>query len=181
MNEEDFRIQVLHLQDRVYGLSVRFLGDSEEAKDAVQEVFIKLWKLRNSLIQYRSLKAFALTVTRNHCLDRIRARRTIPIVNDKIYSGQIVNATPEDILEKKELSEIIKMIIDDLPENQRSVIHLRDIDGFDNNEIGEIMNIDVNNVRVILSRARKKVREELLDKYYKHENSGNRKTTGEIL
>lgn len=165
MNVEDFKIQVLPLQDKLYSFSLRFLGDSEDAKDAVQEVLIKLWKLRDSLENYRSISAFAMTVTRNHCLDRIKARRTVPLKDNKVYSGQVVNTTPGDILERKDLTEKIKSIIGKLPENQRSVIHLRDIDGFDNQEIGEIMSMDVNNVRVLLSRARKRVREELL-KYY---------------
>ena len=165
MNVEDFKIQVLPLQDKLYSFSLRFLGDSEDAKDAVQEVLIKLWKLRDSLENYRSISAFAMTVTRNHCLDRIKARRTVPLKDNKVYSGQVITTTPGDILERKDLTEKIKSIIGKLPENQRSVIHLRDIDGFDNQEIGEIMSMDVNNVRVLLSRARKKVREELLKNY----------------
>ena len=165
MNVEDFKIQVLPLQDKLYSFSLRFLGDSEDAKDAVQEVLIKLWKLRGSLENYRSILAFAMTVTRNHCLDRIKARRTVPLDDNKVYAGQVVNTTPGDILERKDLTEKIKRIIGELPENQRSVIHLRDIDGFGNQEIGEIMSMDVNNVRVLLSRARKKVREELLKNY----------------
>ncbi len=165
MNVEDFKIQVLPLQDKLYSFSLRFLGDSEDAKDAVQEVLIKLWKLRDSLENYRSILAFAMTVTRNHCLDRIKARRTVPLDDNKVYAGQVVNTTPGDILERKDLTEKIKRIIGELPENQRSVIHLRDIDGFGNQEIGEIMSMDVNNVRVLLSRARKKVREELLKNY----------------
>lgn len=170
MEVEDFKIQVLPLQDKLYSFALRFLGDSEDAKDAVQEVFVKLWKLRDSLDSYRSLVAFAMTVTRNHCLDRIKAKRTIPIEDNKVYSSQIVNATPGDILEKKDLAEIVRKIINELPENQRSVIQLRDIDGFDNQEIGEILKMDANNVRVLLSRARKKVREELLANYYTHGN-----------
>lgn len=165
MNVEDFKIHVLPLQDKLYSFSLRFLGDSEDAKDAVQEVLIKLWKLRDSLENYRSIFAFAMTVTRNHCLDKIKARRTVPIEDNKVYSGQVVNTTPGDILERKDLTEKIKRIIGELPENQRSVIHLRDIDGFDNQEIAEILSMDVNNVRVLLSRARKKVREELLKNY----------------
>ena len=165
MNVEDFKIQVLPLQDKLYSFSLRFLGDSEDAKDAVQEVLIKLWKLRDSLENYRSILAFAMTVTRNHCLDRIKARRTVPLDDNKVYAGQVVNTTPGDILERKDLTEKIKRIIGELPENQRSVIHLRDIDGFGNQEIGEIMSMDVNNVRVLLSRARKKVREELLKNF----------------
>jgi len=165
MNVEDFKIHVLPLQDKLYSFSLRFLGDSEDAKDAVQEVLIKLWKLRDSLENYRSILAFAMTVTRNHCLDRIKARRTVPLEDNKVYSGQVVNTTPGDILERKDLTEKIKRIIGELPENQRSVIHLRDIDGFDNQEIAEIMSMDVNNVRVLLSRARKKVREDLLKNY----------------
>ena len=170
MEVEDFKIQVLPLQDKLYSFALRFLGDSEDAKDAVQEVFVKLWKLRDSLDSYRSLVAFAMTVTRNHCLDRIKAKRTIPIEDNKVYSSQVVNATPGDILEKKDLAEIVRKIINELPENQRSVIQLRDIDGFDNQEIGEILKMDANNVRVLLSRARKKVREELLANYYTHGN-----------
>ncbi len=67
------------MQNKLYGFSCRLLGNPEDARDAVQEIYVKLWKLKSKLNNYKNLEAFAMTMTRNHCIDRIRARRTVSI------------------------------------------------------------------------------------------------------
>jgi len=170
------------MQDKLLGFSKRLLGESEEARDIVQEVFIKLWNLKDKLGQYRNLEAFAMTVTRNQCLDKIKARRTVRL-EEKHYNDAnlLSDLSPGEILERNDAASYVKEIIQSLPENQRSVIHLRDVEGYENEEIAQIMEIDVNNIRVILSRTRKKVRNELLKKYYSNENSGNKETIRKVL
>ncbi len=166
MDLTGYKTRVLPLQNKLLAFSERLLGDSEDARDAVQEVFLKLWNLRQKLDDYRSIEAFAMTVTRNHCLDRIKARRTVRLEDKHSLPGELIDGTsPGDILERKDAVANVKEIIDSLPEKQRSIIHLRDIEGFDNEEIADIMKMDVNNVRVVLSRTRKTVREKLILKY----------------
>ncbi|MCD6597738.1 MAG: RNA polymerase sigma factor [Bacteroidales bacterium] len=161
MSPELFKKKVLPLQNKLFSYSLRLLGNSEDAKDAVQEVFIKLWKRRETLEEYRSLEAFSMRVTRNLCLDRLKARKPEYVDEKTLQMGRTSGSTPAEILERKETYGRIKEIISALPENQRSVIHLRDIEGYEYKEMGEILNMDLNNIRVLLSRARKAVRKSL--------------------
>ena len=79
MDTERYKNEVLPIKDKLYRFALRLLGDSEEARDAVQETFLKLWKLRDKLDTYRSLEAFSMTMIKNYCLDKIKARRTVSI------------------------------------------------------------------------------------------------------
>ena len=181
MNLEEFKINVLPLQDKIYGFSCRLMGDAEEARDVVQEIYVKLWRLREKLHTYRNLEAFAMTVTRNLCLDKLRARRTVSMDGPYFPEEEDTGQQPDEMLENANAAKLARDIINDLPEQQRSVIHLRDVEGYEFEEIGEMTGMNINNVRVVLSRARKKVREELLKTYNDHENPGNRKTARKIL
>lgn len=170
MSPERFKIMVLPLQKKMYSYSYRLLGNTEDAKDAVQEVFIKLWSRRETLEKYRSLEAFTMRVTRNHCLDKIRAKKPESREEKDLPQNEIIGGTPADLLERRETDERIKKIIHDLPENQQSVIFLRDIEGYEFEEMAEILNMNVNNIRVLLSRARKAVRKKLS---FEYQNYGN--------
>jgi len=161
MTPELFKKEVLPLQRKLYSYSLRLLGNPEDAKDAVQEVFIKLWKRRETLEEYRSLEAFSMRVTRNLCLDRLKAKKPEYIEEKTLHLVRTSESTPAELLEIKETDVRVKEIISALPENQRSVIHLRDIEGYEYKEMGEILNMDLNNIRVLLSRARKAVRKDL--------------------
>ena len=161
MTPELFKKEVLPLQRKLYSYSLRLLGNPEDAKDAVQEVFIKLWKRRETLEEYRSLEAFSMRVTRNLCLDRLKAKKPEYIEEKTLHLVRTSESTPAELLEIKETDVRVKEIISALPENQRSVIHLRDIEGYEFKEMGEILNMDLNNIRVLLSRARKAVRKDL--------------------
>ena len=149
------------MHKKLFSYSLRLLGNSEDAKDAVQEVFIKLWKRRETLEEYRSLEAFSMRVTRNLCLDKLKAKKPEYVEEKTLQMVRTSGSTPAELLERKETYGRIKEIISGLPENQRSVIHLRDIEGYEYKEMGEILNMDLNNIRVLLSRARKAVREAL--------------------
>lgn len=182
MDLDGFKIRLLPLQDKLLAFALRLLGDREEARDAVQEVYLKMWRMREELDKYRKPEAFAMTVTRNHCLDKIKARRTERLEEKHINrEDNRAGDDPHDLLKRKDALTIVKEIIKDLPEKQRSVIHLRDVEGLDNEEVAVIMGMDVNNVRVVLSRTRKLVREKLVNKYYSNGNKGSKTAVGEIL
>jgi len=181
MNLEEFKIKVLPLQDKLYAFSFRLMGNTEDARDIVQEIFVKLWRMREKLHTYRSLDAFSMTMTRNLCLDKLRARRTVSMEGQYIPEEDVSQRPPDEILETADAAKRAIHIIKGLPEQQRTVIHLRDVEGYEYDEIGQVTGMNVNNVRVVLSRARKKVREELLKIYMNHENPGNRTITGKIL
>lgn len=161
MNSEEFNIQVLPLKHKLYRLSLRMLGAVEEAEDMVQDTFLKLWTRRHELGGYSSIEAFAMTITKNMCLDRIRSKAfQTERLTDRQASG--LGVDPGDHVEKEDFRGFVGRIINNLPDQQRAIIHLRDIEGLEYEQIAEIMELNVNAVRVNLSRARKKVRDTVL-------------------
>jgi RNA polymerase sigma factor (sigma-70 family) len=161
MNPEEFKIQVLPLKNKLYRLSLRLLGRVEEAEDSVQDALIRLWTRRDDLQNYTSIEAFAMTITKNLCLDRIRSKafRTEPLDGRQVLT---LKQDPEEIFEKNDFTGFIRRIIEDLPEQQKAIMHMRDIEGMEYDQIAEIMGLNINAVRVTLSRARKKVRDTIL-------------------
>ena len=158
MNLQDFKIQVFPLKNKLFRLAVRMLEDHENAQDIVQEVFIKLWNLREKLDEYRSVEALAVVMTRNMCLDKLKAKK-YPVEN---LDNLKVDLQETEMEINSEISEVVRKIhkiISTLPEQQRTIMQMRDIEGYDHGEIAEIMGMNENAVRVNLSRARKKVRE----------------------
>ena len=161
MTRAEFENKILPVNRNLYRFAFRLLSSREEAEDAVQEVFVKLWKMRDRLLEYRSTEALAMTMTRNHCLDILRKRGRIYSEDLSNSDVDIASVNPEQIFEKGEMYQIVIKIIEDLPEKFRSVIQLKDIDGYDYEEISEKLKISVSNLRVNLSRGRKMVREQL--------------------
>lgn len=137
------------------------LKNREEAEDAVQEVYLKLWKLRDRLDDYKSLEGLAFRITSNLCLDLLRRRSTSrEVIEQETYTsdGQD-NQDPSGELEQKEFKEGVRKLIDQLPEPQRSLVYFRHIEGREYDEIAELMEMNTNAIRVALSRARKQMRE----------------------
>lgn len=162
MTREEFKIQVVPFGEKLYRLAYRFLKDPDDAKDALQEVYIKLWNLKDKLKEYKSIEAFAVTVTKNHCLDKMKLKRTVPLEAKHTYDRSNEDADPQLKLELKEDIKRVTDLLSLLPEQQRMILELKDIEGYSYEEIEEVMNVPVNTIRVNLSRARKKIRELIL-------------------
>jgi len=162
MNLESFQNRVLPAKNKLYRFALRFLGNEEEAKDVVQEVFIRVWNGRDKMNEVQNWEAWCMRITRNLSLDRIRAitrKHTQPIEDG--YGIQQDALSPHESTEIQESMNRINQFIEALPEKQRQVIHLRDIEGYSYNEICEILELDMNQVKVNLFRARNAVREKL--------------------
>jgi RNA polymerase sigma-70 factor (ECF subfamily) len=161
MNPEEFIIQVLPLKHKLFRLSLRLLGKAEEAEDSVQDALIKLWTRRDDLKNYSSIEAFAMAITKNLCLDRIRSKA---FQMERLTDRQdlTVRQNPEELLEKADFTGFVRKIIENLPEQQKAIMHMRDIEGLEYEQIAEVMELNINAVRVNLSRARKKVRDTIL-------------------
>ncbi len=173
MDAEQFKTEVLPLKSKLYRFALSLLDDAEEAQDAVQEVFIKLWNLGDKLKTLNSTEAFAMKVTKNHCLDRIKARRTVSI--EKTGSLNYEEDKDSDIIVKAEMKDTIRhirQIMASLPEQQRMIVQLRDIEGYEFEEIEQALDINLNTIRVNLSRGRKKIR----DIYIKSTSNGPEKS-----
>lgn len=164
MTRAEFNSYVKLTGRKLYALAFRILRKQDEAEDAVQEVFIRMWKMGDKLNDYLNIDALATTMTKNYCIDQLRKGRSvndnIQIMNDKADPTSI-----ERIVENAESFIIIQKVISCLPGKYSEVINLHDIDGFSYEEIAEKSGQNINTIRVNLSRARALVREEYL-KYF---------------
>ena len=166
MSEADFDNLVRRTGRRLYALAYRILGDQQGSEDAVQEVFVKLWKMNSRLDEYESTEALATTMLKNHCIDQIRRNKhSSEAGNEKLLSLFDMEPSPYEKMVIEESFLIIRKIIDDLPEPYRNTVTLRDIEGLHYDDIATITGQNVNTLRVTLSRARKMIRDEL-KKFY---------------
>lgn len=165
MQQQEFLEIVMPFKDKLYRLAKRVLVSHDEAEDAVQEVFLKLWKGRNVLGELKSPEAYAMTMTKNYCLDRLKSKQA---GNLKIVHHQHLETSgggTEEAMEAKDGVGIVFEIMKQLPEQQRIILQLRDVEAYTFTEIADVMAMNETAVRVALSRARKTVRQELLKKY----------------
>lgn len=162
MVARDFKTSVLPISKKLLRFATHFLKDEDTAKDVVQDVFLKLWQKRDNLAEIENIDAFAMRMTKNRCLDLIRANRIVAI--DEETDRKLKQETV-DVHSKVELSESanqIKILINKLPDLQRQVMQMRDIEQLSYEEIADITDLKANSIRVNLSRARKKVRDEFI-------------------
>ena len=161
MSQELFRAAVLPMRDYLFATARRILSEEEDAEDAVQEVLLKLWYIRETLGRYENVEAFVTTVTKNHCLDKLKGRKRIESMTDSVLVLQS-DTTPYELTERRDTHALIRKIIETLPSLQREIIKMKDVEEYEVDEIAEITGTKPDAVRMNLSRARKKVREEFL-------------------
>jgi RNA polymerase sigma factor (sigma-70 family) len=180
MTRLEFNNQVLLLSRKLYMVAFRFLKQQEEAEDAVQEVFIKLWNKLDELDRYNSLEAFAVTTIKNYCIDIIRKEKSIVHEDHNSHINLSNNEpSPFEALENTETSQMLNRIIEELPETYKQIITLKEIDGLTYEKVAAITNQNINTLRVNLSRARKMIRDEFKKRRYEH--SGNIQSARKIL
>ena len=162
MNTKDFKKIVLPMSEKLYNFARLLLHDDAEAEDAVQEVFIKLWNKRKDMKTINNIEAFSMRMTKNWCLDRIKAKKPMYVDDySKGFDNQVSVAVPDKILENSDKVNLVYEVMSRLPEQQRMIIQLRDIEGYEYKEIAEVLEINETAIRVNLSRARNKIRETL--------------------
>ncbi len=161
MDLPEFRKSVYPLRDKLFRFARRILEHREEAEDTVQEVFIRLWNNREKLDEYRSVEALAMVTTKNLCLDQVRSRK-YPFENFEDHRNFLENIPGEQAPDHSEVIGKIRKIMEGLPETQRIIMHLRDIEGYEFSQIAEVVEMNENAIRVALSRARKRTRELLV-------------------
>jgi RNA polymerase sigma-70 factor, ECF subfamily len=180
MTRADFNDLVRQHNRNLYGYAFRILRNQEEAEDAVQEIFIKLWTLGSKLDEYNSIVALATTMIKNFCIDQIRKKKHIIIDEHTVDDVKnIDNESPYALMDNKESGEILSHIIDHLPDIYKYVIMMREIDGLSFEEIAENTSQNINTLRVTLSRGRKMIREEF--NKYQYERRGNKQVDRKVL
>jgi len=160
MKKISFRNDVLPLKDKLFRLALRITLNREEAEDVVQDTLIKVWNTRDKWQLLDSIEAYCLTIARNLSLDRIKKmdNQNGSLEDEKVERPDITSNPSEQMIQKDKL-DIVKKMIDELPEKQRSCLQLRDIEGKAYKEIADILDITEEQVKVNIFRARQTVKQ----------------------
>ena len=164
MQERNFLNIINPVRDKMYRLALRLLTSKEAAEDATQEVILKLWSRKEKIKHYANVEAFAMTVTKNYCLDQLKLKQNnnLRIVHQNYHSN---GPSLQTEVELSDEMEWLSKIVNTLPEQQKMIFQLRDIEQYDYDEIAQIMEMNQTAIRVALSRARKAIRENLIKKH----------------
>jgi RNA polymerase sigma-70 factor (ECF subfamily) len=160
MSIEVFQERVLPMKDKLFRFALRLLQNVQEAEDVIQDVMAGVWVKREEWGQWKSLEAYCMAATRNQCIDRIRKQQY-----RREKEKTIPTSAAQDPFEKmmsKEMTGRIRQVMAALPENQQLVMHLREVEGFSYNEIAEVLNISLEQVKVNLFRGRHAVKNTIL-------------------
>ncbi len=154
-----FKQLLLPLYPRLQRVALRMVGNVEDAEDMVQEVYMKLWGKREELPDVQNMEAYCVALTKNMCIDRLRLAEVDRVDVDDVPLSLSAADDVASQLERQDAVEQVKLIIETLPEKQQQVITLRDIRDCTFEEIEEQTGLTAVNVRALLSRARKTIRE----------------------
>lgn len=160
MTQAEYLNIVMPFKDKVFRLAKRLLVSHEEAEDATQEILLKLWDKREQMSTYRNVEAFAMTMTKNFCLDKLKSKhaQNLKIVHSNYQDN---NLSLQKQVELNDSIDWVGKIIEGLPEQQKIILQLRDIEQYEFSEIAKMLDMNETAIRVSLSRARKTIREEL--------------------
>lgn len=154
MTERAFHTVWLPLQGRFYRVAFYLLEDEADAKDAVQELYLKLWMLRDHLELIREPAAYGSLLMKNLCIDRIRKRKP----REALREDQADDPPPDRQLELREELKDVLGKMDALPPNQRKLLGMRVLQGLSYDQISQQTGLSPLNIRVQISLARKKIK-----------------------
>lgn len=143
----------------MFRIAFRVVRNTEEAEDVVQDALVKIWNKWSTVSEADNVEAYCMTVTRNLAIDLVRKRKMQTSELENHYDLKSDNANPEKIAVVKDQLSRVRAFIDSLPENYRTVLELRDIDGYSYNEISDMTGYSLEKVKVYLFRARLKIKE----------------------
>lgn len=165
MNQNEFMLLVNPFKDKLFRVAKRLLVSTEEAEDATQEVLVKLWNKNESLDQFNSLEAVAMTMTKNYCLDQLKSKRAS---NMKIVHNNFTDREPglDKKVEDIDTWNWVEKIMNDLPEQQKLIVQMRDIEEMEFEAMSIILEMNEQAIRTALSRARKIIREKMIKTHH---------------
>lgn len=164
MNWTIFHQHVFPIRHKLYRFALRITGSAQEAEDVVQEVLERVWKSpaeQSAAVQ--NWEAWCMTLTRHRSIDKTRMQsqhRALPL--DSLATHSAADPTPAQETESRDMAAWVRRLMQELPEKQRLVMHLRDIEELSYEEIASVLDISLDQVKVNLHRARKTIREKLL-------------------
>lgn len=149
-----------HIQ--MFYIAQKYVRSSSLAEDAVQDIFVKLWEKRDSIDDTKSLKGFLFTMLRNHVLNMIRDRKQEIIsatgLEEKNHPRH--NQTEDDLI-YKEYHEFVQQGLSELSDREREVFELRTLQGHNNSEVADLLNINIRTVKTHFYNSSKFIREYL--------------------
>lgn len=164
MKNVSFRNDVLPLKNELFRLALRITLDRADAEDVVQETMIKVWSKRDSWDDIDNVEAFSMTICRNLALDHAKRREN---ENERLDADNVrepvAPSNPFEQAVNQDRVQIVRRIVDSLPEKQRSCIQLRDFEGKQYKEIATILAITEEQVKVNIFRARQTIKQKFLE------------------
>ncbi len=163
MSLDRFLTEVVPVRQKLYRFAFRLLGNEEDAQDIIQDALMKVWGMQEKMAELQNMEAWCMRITRNLALDKIKSRK-YRVADELDRAGELPalhQQNPHAVTEQNDVMEKVHVAINALPEKYRTILQLRDIDGHSYQEIADILDIDMNDVKVNLHRARKTVREKL--------------------
>ena len=161
MNADEFKQRFLPLNAKLYKVAYLMLGNEDDAKDAVQDAYMKMWSRRDSLADIDNPQAYCVTLIRNLCLDRNRAASLIVVDKPPEELPIASNDEASRHIERQQTQRLLNQCLARLPAQQQQVVRLRDTNGYSMQEIEKATGLTAVNARVLLSRARKTLRTQL--------------------
>lgn len=159
MDAENFKREFLPFHRKLYCIAFRLLENTADAEDLVQEAYLKMWDKREGLTIISNPEAFSVTLVKNMCFDLLRSGK-YALNRQSLELNEVYNVSQADNFEVRDEVRQVRSIIAQLPEQQRQIVTLRDVNGCSFEEIEQATGLNATNVRVLLSRGRKKIREE---------------------
>ena len=165
MKKISFRNDVLPLKNELFRLALRITLNRVEAEDVVQETMIKVWNRRDRWEELESIEAFCLTICRNIAIDKIRKmeNQNQSLTDEHDAPDQSYASNPEEQAMQQDRIQLVRRLIDNLPEKQRSVMQLRDIEGKSYKEIAQVLDISEEQVKINIFRARQTIRQKFIE------------------
>lgn len=160
MIHEEFINIILPLKDKLFRLALSITGNKQDAEDVVQDTLLQIWKKQNEWDVIKNLEGYCMRAARNIALDKISLKDNQADILSEDFETQGTNS--HDIVEQLECSEQIRIInelIGRLPEKQKTIVQLRDIEGLSYKEIADIMDISEEQIKIILFRSRQKLKQ----------------------
>lgn len=163
MQEISFRNDILPLKDKLFRLALRITLDRAEAEDVVQDTMIRVWNKRDEWQQFESVEAYCLIVAKNLAIDRSQKKDAQNVELTPEMAEEADTSGPYDRLVNNERMKIIHRLINELPEKQRLIMQLRDIEGESYKDIAKVLQLTEEQVKVNLFRARQKVKQRYME------------------
>ncbi|KXK39184.1 MAG: sigma-70 family RNA polymerase sigma factor [Saprospiraceae bacterium] len=157
----------LPFKDKLYRFALNIVGNTFDAEDVMQELLIKIWTRIDQFNEIQNKEAWCMTVTRNLAIDKTRSRKVQTQDITEFHHLKDKEITPDRELERNERFDRIMNIVNELPEKQRMIVHLRDVEGYSYQEIADMTDNTLDFVKVSLHRARKALKEALLKRNFK--------------